>query len=362
MKILESIKRKKKLALTCSVFTLSALYYGVVVSPEYQSTTSFVVKEISSDKQIDTGLGLLSPNGMNETAPMIMDYAKSHAMAKEILENERLDFKRHMLDYATPLIGVKEGSPFEKFHRKLQDLATVALDPTSNVYTLSTSAYDPSRSKMLNEETMVLISSLINTINRETAKAKYRNAEAIAADVKEKLDKAELELKEFQAQMKSISPIGDIKMVAETIAALRSQLVTLETEYQSKKQFISDRHPDMKSLISQIDAIEKKLVEQREISVNIPDIDTFNDLKFNVEMLTKGYQVALSTSLKEKSEASKEGLVLMKISPASEPEEPSYPKFFYHSIGMTIIIMSIIWLLSMLSEATSKGRGHNQKK
>lgn len=361
MKLPFFIQRNKKLLLISSIFATSALYYGVIVNPEYQSTSSFVVKEISAEQSINTGLGLLTPNGMNKTAPMIMDYVQSQAMAEEIYGDPSLNFKEHVLRHATPVIGVEEASPSEKFYREISRLTNIEIDATSNVYTLSTSAYDPDTAKSLNDMMMKSISSLINSINRETAKAKRENAESIAKDVKSELDAAEQELKAFQRKSNSISPIADIEMAAETISILKEKLVEFETEYDSKVNFLSDRHPDMQQLLANIEAVEAKLEAQRKISVSIPDIDTFNDLRFNVEMLTKGYQVAMATSLKEKSEASKEGLVLLKISPAHQPEEISYPRFFYHTINMTLIVTAILWLLSMLAEATRKGRRQDKR-
>ncbi|MEM4396984.1 MAG: hypothetical protein QXR30_05010 [Candidatus Woesearchaeota archaeon] len=270
-----------------------------------------------------------------------LDYYKSLLLSRNIALRmiEKFDLK-----------NVYQEEYIFKTIEKLHDNTTVNVDNKSNLLIIGVYDKDPQKAKLMVEEYLRLLDSLVSSIDKEITLIEANNLESRYLRNLQDLKTYEDSLKEFQKKFGVIIPDEQFIATTKVYAELQAKKLLLDLELQKLKENFGNDVPELKSLQVQINTINEKIREIERSSVtdknfkvfipfnNAPDLLVqYARLYRNLEIQQKLLEYIYPIYEQMKLELDKKSQAFVVIDNPFVPEYKAKPK-------RAIIIISAVFL------------------
>lgn len=343
-----------------SVIFLTIITYIVYIETErYESTSIIWLKDLAENQQIDITSAMLgqTSDSMQDSA-VIELYIRSSEMynfldkkyhLSEYYVSEKLDFFQRL--YKTTPIPFYYASKKNLLERYNDDLE-VLYDEISGTISLSFAHVDPIISKQILESIIARSDATINYFFQENAGIGLKFITQQVKENKALFIQSIKALIEYQNQHGTIDPNIDVDRKVMILAALETDLVRNQVDYNSKLKSWNPHGTDMKMLKGTIDNLKVSISKVKQELAGENKNNELNDNVFDYELLksemdfTKEvYQQTLMSQELLKTEVSKNAKHLVVVSAPEVSDTYTYPDVIWDVFTWLIILLFIYSIL-----------------
>lgn len=357
-------KRIKQVALFMAVVVIPwatiGLYTLNLANPRYVSTSSVVIKQVSDQATASAGFSaLLGVNNTNrEDAVYLTEYILSQDMIETL--NAEFDFRTNYRVSGSDFIyEIPENATQEELQEYFKKRVSVRLDELSHILTVETQGFEPDYALRLNRAILRESDKFVNAVSKQAVNEQLNFVSAQVADAEKRLETAKKALLDYQNKNELFDPQTNAQIVNQVIGTLQSQLSTLRTEERQLLSYLNPEAPQVVSLRSQINSVEKqikdeqsKLTSTQATKLNEQTAE-FEALKADVEFASELYKMALTSMENSRLEALRKMKNLVIISSPHKAEEALYPRVGY-VLGTSFVLLLILYGFIVLVLAVIK--------
>ena len=338
------------------IFLLLNLYYMIIKSEEYESSTALIVRSMNQSSPVSRlGLSLLGMGSSSQLQDsMIVEaYLQSLDMYKEVdkkfhltkyYESDAIDFIERLPKDATVEDVLK------MYNRHL----IISYDSTSGILHISFLHTNPKKAQEILEYLVSQVGYQLNEFNRRKAKKQLKFVQSEFQKVKEKLDEAVKKVEAYQNKHLLLNPTAEATSKSIIIAKLEASLSQKKLEYATKKRYINDNNFELISLKNQIKEIKKSIENAKKNLTGDKKgrlnrvVFAYEQLKMQLKFTTEVYKNALLQLETTKVEVAKNDKTLSIIIKPDLPDGYTYPDKPRVFITILILTLLLYGIFSML--------------
>jgi uncharacterized protein involved in exopolysaccharide biosynthesis len=147
----------------------------------------------------------------------------------------------------------------EDVYDKLANLSTIEISKKDKIINVSVKDRDPQRAADLANAYVDILDQINRKLNITRGKRKRFFLEGRLHEVKNDLEKAEIQLKTFQEKYNLVAIEEQAKVAIEGAAEIKGQIIAAETELQVLKQFGTEKQIEAVMLKAKIEELTKQL-------------------------------------------------------------------------------------------------------
>lgn len=262
-------KYKKILIINFLIISILSTLLAFLLPKWYYS---FATIKPSEDKGVSIFSAILGAKGLSGIGKNLnvgslqysdLDYYKSLLLSRNIAIKmvEKFDLKT----------TYKQKYLFKTIE-ELHNNTVINIDNKSNLLIIGVYDKDPLKAKMMIEEYMKLLDSLVNSINKEQIDIELKNIENRYYQNLTELKLYEDSLKEFQNKFGVIIPEEQFVATTKIFADLKAQKLLLELEKKRIQSSFDDNSPEIRNLNEQINLLNEKISQLERKSVSMDDL------------------------------------------------------------------------------------------
>lgn len=327
---------------------LLIIYYVTnIAHPRYISTADVVVKQVS-DTTPTSATGITALLGVDSTSAEDARYLKEYILSNDMVKKLDTSFKfkeAYHVDGTDFIYELPEDATQEDLLEYFKDRVRISLDEQTYVLTVTTEGFNPEYALELNKAILGESEQFVNRISQQIATDQLQYAQTQLSDAQKKLEVSKNKLLNYQNTNEIFDPKANAQMINQLIGNLQAQLSSLRTEERQLLSYLNPDAPQIVSIRSQIQAVEKqiseeqaKLTSRKTSKLNLQTLQ-FETIKSEVDFATELYKLSLSSMEKARLEAFRKMKNLIVISTPYKAEEALYPRAQY------IIWTSLAFLL-----------------
>lgn len=244
---------------------LAVIYFGLLASDVYISTSRFVVR--GPEKQSTSGLGmLLSSTGFASAGDEI------HAAQGYLLSRDALRSLNHadtfVHAYTAPSISIFDRfapsgirNSFEDLYEYYKKKVDVEQDSTSSIVTLTMRAFTPQDAYHFNEQLLQMAEATVNNLNERGRNDLIRFARREVDDAQKKSQRAALALAVYRNQAGVIDPEKQATAQIELVTSLQTQLLAAQSRLRQLRAF-APQNPQIKAFDDRVKGLSAQVERQ----------------------------------------------------------------------------------------------------
>lgn len=315
----------------------SVAYYLFYASDQYVAEARFSVA--SSDlPQIDSlgAISGLAAASIVQDTQIVTNYIGSRAAIEAMQKivdlngaytDERIDF----------ISRFGKDKPVEKFIRYWQDMHSATIALPSGFVTLKVRAFSPREAYDIANAALKVSETLVNDMNKRVIDDTMRTAQQELERATQRLTRARLAVERARNSegLLDANKAGDA--LVSLINEVKSSLLAMQQEYQTKSRFVSVNAPQLKVLKERIDATSRQIAELESrltaTRSSVPadatiaaSITRFAELDLERQIAERLYAGAAASVELARVVADQRRIYLNAFVRPSLPEEPQYPR------------------------------------
>lgn len=240
---------------------LAFLYLAIVAVPQYRSEARFVVR---GNLETVAGSAAPSPGGglphiaSTQEARVIVDYLRSRAMVEAL--QQHIDLRQVFgLADRDPVFGLSPQANLDEIHAYWNRQVKVSLESLSGVIGVQVYAFSPESASLLAAAVVREAEAVTNALT-----VRNRGDRVLLAEAEERTAFAELAavrvaLEAFRNTQGTIDPTQSALSAYATIAKLRDQRSTLNTDLTVAQARLSDDSPVVRALKERLRSLDEKI-------------------------------------------------------------------------------------------------------
>lgn len=336
---------------------VTAFYFGLIASNQYESSADFVVRHAESSRSnSDVGqlLGFtLGTGGVESDASAVQDYLLSHdAVATLRRENGLVDaFAYSDID---PLSRLWFNNPSPewllRFYRRQVDIRA---DDETGITHLAVHAFRPADAHGIAEKLLEMGEHQVNAINRRTYLDQVASAQRQFEDASRQLAAVESQLTSYRQSHADVDPADTGRVQTGLVANLTQNLVAARARLKAMQGAISPASPQYQAMQRQVTTLEAQVAAQSgKLGGN--DHSVANRLGDYEELVIKRQEAAqvyaaTAGQLKQaQADAQRKQLYLIRVVEPNLPVRSEYPQrlqIVLTVFGALVMLYAIGWLL-----------------
>ena len=335
---------------------IACLYFGLLAQDVYISESRIVVR--SPDDGPASGLDLaLDQTGFgipNEGNGTVISYLMSR---QAIAEGNRDGLIKGA--YADPAIfwfdrfGTIGGTSDEEFYEYFLDKLEIDEGTTTQVLTISVSAFEPDEARAINARLVEQAEELVNSLALRSQADFIAVAEEEVDEASQAARTAALELANFRDTSGIVDPEAQSEVGLQMISKLQDELINAQTRLRQLQTY-TPQASQIPFLQTQVRDLKSEIANTRQSLAGgraslSSSLAQYQELELNVEFAQKQLAVAQASLQDAKAEARRKQAYLEKISEPSLPDYPVEPRRI-RSIIATFLLGLLAWgVLTMLA-------------
>ena len=343
---------------------LAMLYFMVLSSDRYVSTSVLTVRRANQDTPAANGLSMLLSGGAaasQEDTRYLQRYLHSLALVNKL--EARLHLRAHFESAHTDwLFRLWPGTRQEDWLDYWRQRVEVALDEPSGLLTVRTQGFDPAFAQRINQALLQEAESFVNDIAHRIANEQLAFAQTELSRATDRLELAEQALVAFQTHNQRLDPLADAQATGARTASLRDRLAKLEAELSAKQSFLHDEAPDIVTLKAELAAVKQQVDRETRLATASTAPGTlnklaveFHGLKTRATLADGAYKSALASVETTRIETSRKLKTLVVIEPPTRPELAEYPRRLYN---MATLLLGCLMVYATVTMAVTTVREH----
>jgi capsular polysaccharide transport system permease protein len=342
--------KRKPISLIIIPWLCYAFYLVLWAAPQYESNSQLIIKSTDGGSSFDPSSLLMSgigSTGVTNDSQIVVAFITSVDMLTYL--DKTINIRQHYMSNEGDIFSrLPEDHSEESFYEYFLDHIEVTLDSASSVITLSAKAFNPEFAQLISETMVTHAENFINEIGNNLAKSRLAFAQGEHDVVEKKLQKAKLQLLNFQSKNKVLDPTAEGAAFQQITFTLEATLAQKRAELNTLLSMMSTDAPEVLTLKRQISAIEQQIVSQKSRindaqgdaqSISVSELMAqYSNLQVQVELAIQAYSSSLITLENARVEAYQQLQHLVTIQSPTQPDEARYPRVLYNLILFGVML------------------------
>ena len=298
-----------------------------------------------------------SPKSTIQDAYIVLNYIKSTAIIADLGGAKYLEkyYSSSHIDYFSRL---QRDASIEYLLKYWLTRVSASVDTVSGIVTIKVEAFAPADSSAIAHDVVHRSESLINAITERSRRDAVERAEIEVSRSADRLAATRDKLTKFRDSSAIFDPATRAKSVAELIAKLTLDKISIENSLETLKGSLGPDSPSLRvqraklaTIEQQISDLNKSLTGPQSDSALSAQLATYERLKLDEQFDELMYKVAQSSYQRARQELERQQLYLVVIVPPNTPEKATYPKVLTNSL-LLLVALFIGWSIGALIAAS----------
>lgn len=327
---------------------LAAVYYGAVITPQYESVSSFTVQTADGPAAPQLELLFASvPGNGGRDARLVQEHVQSRDMLRHLVEEH--GFLAHYQDGEIDVFSrLPADAASETLYDYYRDKVTVDFDSASGILTLTVRAFDAENAERFSRAILAKSEAMVNRLAERARSDQTALARRELERAEERLAAARQAVAEAQGDQTELDPTRSAAALYELRARIEGELASARAELSALSATMPRTDPQVVAQRRRVAVLERQLEEQAErlagedaASVRAA-IARFEPLAAEKEFAERAYASALASLEVARVEAARQHRYLATISGPSRSDEPSHPDVLWSIL--TALVLSFAGL------------------
>jgi capsular polysaccharide transport system permease protein len=348
-----------------SVFSI--VYFGLIASDRYVSTSSFVVRSPQKTSSVGGLSAFLQSSGFarsQDDSYVVNDYMMSRDAVAKLQKD--LDLKQvytqSYIDFLSKFNTLGLDDSMENLYKYYQNRVKVTLESTSSISTLEVRAYSAKEAYEINNNLLNMAESLVNSLNARGRQDLIRTSNLEVAVAQQRVEDISAKVVNFRTKNQIFDLEKHAPIELQLISKLQDQLILVQTQI-AQIQLVTPENPQIsvlkereKNLDSQIARIRAQMLGKTDASYNSKSTE-YERLMIEKEVAVKQLAGAMATLEQNKNEAERKQLYLERIAQPNISDAATEPKRFKNIVA-TVLISLILWgIFTLLAAGVREHQG-----
>ena len=348
-----------------SVFSI--VYFGLIASDRYVSTSSFVVRSPQKTSSVGGLSAFLQSSGFarsQDDTYVVNDYMMSRDAVAKLQKDVDLKqvYTQSHIDFLSKFNSFGLDDSMENLYKYYQNRVKVTLESTSSISTLEVRAYSAKEAYEINNNLLNMAESLVNSLNARGRQDLIRTSNLEVAVAQQRVEDISAKVVNFRTKNQIFDLEKQASIDLQLISKLQDQLILVQTQI-AQIQLVTPENPQIsvlkereKNLDSQISKIRAQMLGKTDASYNSKSTE-YERLMIEKEVAVKQLAGAMATLEQNKNEAERKQLYLERIAQPNISDAATEPKRFKNIIS-TVLISLILWgIFTLLAAGVREHQG-----
>lgn len=335
---------------------LAGLYYGVYVTPRYESVTTFTIESAESDVPTSALQMLVAnaPGTSGRDVLLVQEYIRSRDMLRHLMEEH--DYVAH---YSSPeadwVSRLDPDAPFEDVYDYYLDHIEVVHDSQSGVLTLGVQAFDAETAHRLGEAILAASERMVNELSDSARQDRIELAQRELTRAEQRLSEARRALRELQAERGDLNPMASAEAILGIRSRLEGELAIARAELSTLRATQPVGSPEVTAARRRVAALERQIEEQNQRLAGSEDdqglnaeLAQFEPVVIEKEFAQRAYESALTSLEMARVDASRQHRYVVRIAGPSQPDDPTHPSFWYSVLTVLVLAFALLGVGTLL--------------
>jgi capsular polysaccharide transport system permease protein len=336
---------------------IASVYFGVLASSQYESTTSFSVQ--SSEARPMMGMegllaGLGTAGGRNDVLT-VRDYVLSRDMLARL--DKEHGFIKHFKDQRQDWFSrLSSTASFEEAYLFYTHHVHAEYDSTSGSLTIKVRAFDAGAAQTFARSILAYSEEMVNKLSDRERRDRTAYAESDVKRAETRLTDARKRLVALQREHSDFSPLQTATSTMEIRTKIEGELARARAELMQKKAYMQEDAPQVlaaesvvNSLSAQVLAESRRLVDPGKPEGLGASLADFEAAMVEKEFSQKAYQGAMANLEAARADADRQHRYLAVVATPSSPDQSTYPhrlRSIFTAFLLSFLLMGVGSLVS----------------
>lgn len=339
---------------------LSAVYYGVFASPQFESITVFTIH--SSERQqslalVASLLGAVSSSPATHDTLATREYVLSRDMLKRLDNEHKLisHFKSPGIDWLSRLSA---DATFEEAYEYYGNKVFADHDVQTGSLTLRVRAYSAAKAHQISRAILSYSEEMVNRLTERERADQTSTAQRELELAEARLSAARQSLLKLQQEHSELSPTHSAQAAMTIRTALEGEVAKARAELMQLRSFMNPEAPQVRavnekirSLSAQVAQESHRLVDPKGKDGIAESMGQFEAAAVEKEFAEKAYASAWAAVEMARSDASRQHRYLVTIAEPSHPDEAAYPRRAMAVLTVFLVTLVIMGIGSLMFAA-----------
>ncbi len=338
---------------------LSALYYGLVATPRYESETELIVRGIHGNRAAPGLESLMQAFGIarsSDDANVLLEYLGSRDSVAEL--EKALPLRRiYGREEADPLSRFPRlffGDSFERLYWYYGDRVRAAADSDTGIITVKAQAFRPEDAQAIARQLLSQAEVLVNAMNARLEADTVQAAETVVAEATKAVLESHEEVTRFRNAEAVVDPSQNAVAQLGTISDLSEQVDRVLAQI-SETSRMSPSSPAVAGLKAKADALTAQIAaEQKALagshSAVADKVSTYERLILLRNLADMSLEAATASLTSARADARRQHVYVEVIAAPNLPDEATQPKRL-RSVATAFAVsaagFAVFWLVSV---------------
>ena len=326
------------------------IYYIFIAANRYVSIVELSVRSTAGDNvQANSLISLLNSSAnTSDDVKYLKAYINSLDMLK-ILEqkiNIRKLYQEQSIDLPFAIYDFTSQESFLKYYQKM---IRAKIDDKTGLLVLEVEGFTPESSYLIAKTIVEESEKFVNEISHKGAREQMAFAEGELEKFKQRYQKAQNNLIDFQNKYGVFDPLKQAESKARLISEMEANIAKKEATLLNLQSYMNDSAPEIIALKSEIMALKKQLKKERSkiassgVNQKLNNLVVkFQDLTIEANFMQSAYTAALKAYETSRIEALRKIKQLVIVQSPALPQSAKYPERIY-DILTAFMILSLIF-------------------
>lgn len=335
---------------------IAAIYYGTIVTPRYESTTTFTIQTAEGHMTTSALAMLMSsvPGTASRDVLLVQEYVRSPDMLQYLIEEH--GFREHyQSENADWFSRLSPDASLEKVYAYYLDHVHLEHDSMSGVLTLSIEAFDPESATRLGQAILDQSERMVNRLSDQARQDQIALAQRELDRAEARLSKARQSLSELQTDRGDLNPLASATAILEVRSRLEGELAISRAEVSTLAATMPRNAPEVVAARRRVTALQEQIdIQNGRLSGGTGDeglnteLAQFEPVVIEKEFAMRAYESALGSLELSRVDASRQHRYLVRIAGPSHPDQATFPRFWYSVLTVLVLAFAILSIGTLL--------------
>ncbi len=334
---------------------LATIYYGAIVSSQYESSSAFTIQ--SADGGAGASLELLiaavPSSGTGRDVMLVQQYALSRDMLQLLIDDQ--GFVDHYSDASVDVVSrLSDDASSEETYEYFRDKIIVEHDSQSGVLTLRVKAFTSEKAHELASAILEASEQMVNELTEQARSDRTALARRETVRAEARLTKARQEMLRVQRESAELNPaesaaalLGVRTRLEGELASARAELSALSATLQAGAPRLIEQRQRVSALRRQLDLHTRRLASNDGEGLH-EAIALFEPVVAEKEFAQRAYESALTSLEMARIEADRQHRYLVTIASPSRPSHPTHPRFWHGVLTVLVLAFALLGIGTLL--------------
>lgn len=333
---------------------LATLYYGVLVTPKFESVSAFTVQSADAPAAPQLELIFASvPGNAGRDAQLVREHALSRDMLDHLIENH--GFIEHYADGDIDFVSRLDPSTgSEEIHDYYLEHFEVEYDSAAGLLKLRVLAFDADSAQRFSQAILDKSEAMVNDLSARARSDRTSLAQDELDRAETRLSEARATLTEAQSEGAELDPIQSAAALYTLRGQLEAQLASARAELSALRGTAATGSPEIVAQQRRVGALNRQLEDQNERLAGESGaslraaISRFEPLIVEKEFAERAYASALSSLEMARVDAARQHRYLVTLAAPSKPTDATHPDVLWSVLTFLVLCFAMMGIGTLL--------------